>query len=563
MPVLTGMVLDRAQAGSLNPLLSIDGYQVAAIYPYTASDSPRAENGARSYATDITVPAQRALTGIQVPSYFEDYYFRVHLLPGRINLGSLASEQSRTIEVWNARLTPNTLASLTATGAEGMTLIGPAPAPTVFAANESRLYTLAVTPNGPPTVNATFLFAFAFDDAALLATGRRIVGWIFAPNWVQPVIERLEWLTDVMESHAGFEQRVRLRAGARRSFEYSALVGSDTERVKMENLLLSWQARVFGLPLWTDVALAAGPIPAGSTSIAVTTANRDFAVGGLVGLVLGMESEFAEITAVLPTSLTIKSPLDSTWPVGTKILPVRPARVQNDLGLTYLSDAIGQATLRFQFEDEWLLPAATETLDYRGYPVLLTATNWTEDVETDYARKLNELDFLTGRRVIDDLSGVGTVRRTHRWLISGRAAITAFRSWLAARAGRLTAFWMPSFQSDLKVVSPIGAFDSAITVENRAYAANVPAAIGRRDILIATTSGSRYYRRITGATALSPSTESIAIDSVVGAALLPEQIRHVSFMKLVRLDSDAIELAHHTDDMAEVSISVRSIRDDT
>ena len=475
----------------------------------------------------------------------------------------MASEQSRTIEVWNARLTPNNLASITATGAEGMTLTGPAPAPTVFAANESRLYTLAVTPNGPPTVNATFVFAFALDSSTLQATGRRIVGWIFAPNWVQPVVERLEWLTDVMESHAGFEQRVRLRAGARRSFEYSALVGSDTERVKMENLLLSWQARVFGLPLWTDVALAANPIPAGATSISVTTANRDFAVGGLVGLVLATESEFAEITAVLPTSLTIKSPLDSTWPVGTKILPVQPARVQNELGLTYLSDAIGRATVRFQLEDEWLLPAATETLDYRGYPVLLTATNWTEDVDTDYARKLNELDFLTGRRAIDDLSGIGTVRRTHRWLISGRAAIAAFRSWLAARTGRLTPFWMPSFQSDLKVVSPIGAFDSAITVENRAYAANVPAAVGRRDVMIATTSGSRYYRRITGATALTPSTESIAIDSVVGAALLPEQIRHVSFMKLVRLDSDAIELAHHTDDMAEVSISVRSIRDDT
>ena len=563
MPVLTGMVLERAQAGSLNPLLSADGYQVAAIYPYTASDTPRAEKGPRSYATDITVPAQRPLAGIQMPSYFEDYYFRAHIQPARIDLGSLASEQSRTIEVWNARLTPNNLASITATGAEGMTLTGPAPAPTVFAPTESRLYTLAVTPNGPPNVNATFVFDFAIDSRTLLATGRRIVAWIFAPNWVQPVIERLEWLTDVMESHAGFEQRVRLRAGARRSFEFTVLVGSDTERVKMENLLLSWQARVFGLPIWTDVALAAGPIPAGATSIAVPTTNRDFAGGGLVGLVRGMESELAEITAVLPTSLTIKSPLESTWPVGTKILPVRPASVQNELGLTYLSDAIGRATVRFQLEDEWLLPAATETLDYRGYPVLLTATNWTEDVETDYTRKLNELDFLTGRRAIDDLSGIGTVRRTHRWLISGRAEIAAFRSWLAARAGRLTAFWMPSFQSDLKVVSPIGAFDSAITVENRAYAANVPAAIGRRDIMIATTAGTRDYRRITGATELSPSTESIAIDAALGATLLPEQILHVSFMKLVRLDSDAIEIAHQTDDTAEVLISTSSIRDDT
>ncbi len=563
MPVLTGAVLDRAQAGSLNSRLSFDGNLVAPLYPYTASDTPRAERGTRSHAAGIPVPAQRVLTGMRVPSYFEDYYFRVHLLPGRIHLGSLASEQSRAIEVWNARLTPNTLTALTATGAQGMTLTEPAPAPAVFAANESRLYTLAVTPNGPPAVNATFLFAFAFDDVTLLATGRRIVGWIFAPNWVQPVIERLEWRTDVMESHTGFEQRVRLRAGARRSFEYSVLAGSDTERVTLENLLLSWQARVFGLPLWTDVALAASPIPSGATSIAVTTTNRDFAVGGLVGLVLGMESEFAEITAVLPASLTLKSPLDATWPIGTKILPVRPARVQNGLGLTYLNDAIGQATVRFQLEDEWLAPAATETLDYRVFPVLLTATNWTEDVDTEYVRKLHELDFLTGRRVIDDLSGTGTVRRTHRWLLSGRAAITAFRSWLAARAGMLTAFWMPSFQSDMKVVSPIGAFDSAITVENRAYAANVPAAVGRRDIMIATTSGSRYYRRITGAAALSPSIESIAIDSVVGTPLLPEQIRQVSFMTLVRLDSDAVEIAHHTDDIAEVSISVKSIRDDT
>ncbi len=563
MSVLTGMRLDRAQAGSLNPRLGSDGQQLAAIYPYTASDTPRAEKGPRHYATTVAVPAQRVLSGVRLPSYFDDYYFRVHLRPTRFDLGSLASEQSRTVEVWNARLTPNRLASIVATGAEGMTLTGPAPAPTVFAANESRLYTLSVTPNGPPSVNAALVFAFAFDSVTLQASGRRIVGWVFAPNWVQPVIERLEWLTDVMESHAGFEQRVRLRAGARRSFEYSVLLGSDTERVKMENLLLSWQARVFGLPLWTDVAVAASPIPAGATSIAATTANRDFAVGGLLGLVLGMASEFAEITAVLPTSLTIKSPLDASWPAGTKILPVRPARVQNGLGLTYLSDAIGQATLRFQLEDEWQLPAAAEALDYRGYPVLLSATDWSGDVETDYTRKLGELDCLTGRRVIDDLSGIGTVRRTHRWLISGRAAIAAFRAWLAARAGRLTAFWMPSFQADLKVVSPIGAFDSAITVEHRAYAANVPAAIGRRDILIATTSGSRYYRRITGATALSPSTESLAIDSVLGTALRPEQIRQVSFMKLVRLDSDAIEIAHHTDNTAEVSISVTSIRDDT
>jgi hypothetical protein len=290
--------------------------------------------------------------------------------------------------------------------------------------------------------------------------------------------------------------------------------------------------------------------------------HRDFEVGSLVGLVRGLMSEFAEITEVLSSSISIKSPLERTWPVGTKILPVRPARVQNDLDLTYLTDAVGQATVRFELETEWLVPAATESLDYRGYPVLLTATQWGEDVDTEYTRKLNTIDYLTGRRAIDDLSGIATVRRGQRWLLQGRAAIAAFRAWLAARAGRLTAFWLPSHQSDLKVLSPIGAFDSAITVENRGYATNVAGAVGRRDILIVTSTGDRFYRRITAATALTNTTESLAIESALGVPLLPEEIRQVSFLRLVRLESDAVEIAHQTDDTAEVTLAMKSLRDD-
>ena len=34
-------------------------------------------------------------------------------------------------------------------------------------------------------------------------------------------------------------------------------------------------------------------------------------------------------------------------------------------------------------------------------------------------------------------------------------------------------------------------------------------------------------------------------------------------MKLVRLDTDAVEIAHHTDQLAEVSLTLRSLKDDT
>lgn len=505
----------------------------------------------------------RLLVGIVARSFKEDFYERIHIRPNHIDLGSSMSAQTREIEVWNAWFNSNPLQAIESTKSDGMTLTGPEPIPTGFGALESRVYELSITPNGPPIIDASFLFEFVFGSAALRAIGRRIVGWVFSPDWSQPVIERLEWLTQVMESHSGREQRVRLRTGARRTLEYSQLLGSHRERVRLENLLHAWQARVFGLPLWQEVQITNQAINAGATSILVNTYSLDFEVGALVGLVKGSDSEFAEITDIQAGLLSLKSPLEKSWPAGSKLLPVKPARLQNDLKLKYHSDAIVQTRSRFQLEEEWLVTPIAEPLQYRGFPVLMTASNWAEDLDAEHSRKLVELDYLTGRRALDDLSGTGSVRRVHHWLLNGRDAIAEFRAWLAARAGKLKPFWLPSFQADLELTSPIGAFDSAITVDNRSFAANGGAGIGRQDIVIATTNGQHYLRRVTGVTALTDTTESVAIDSVLGVAILQTQIRYIAFMKLVRLDTDAVEIAHHTDQLAEVSLTLRSLKDDT
>ena len=134
----------------------------------------------------------RALTGRIARSFTEDYYYRVHVRPSRIDLGNTMSVQTREVEVWNSWFEPNALAAIHATNAEGMTLSGPASHPTSFGPLESRIYILSVTPNGPPVVNAVFQFDFERDDPTLRALGRRIVGWVLGPDWTEPVVERLE-----------------------------------------------------------------------------------------------------------------------------------------------------------------------------------------------------------------------------------------------------------------------------------------------------------------------------------------------------------------------------------
>lgn len=277
-----------------------------------------------------------------------------------------------------------------------------------------------------------------------------------------------------------------LRAAPRRNLEYRLLLSTDAARIQLENRLISWQARVYGLPIWMDATASPNAIPDGSVSLSVATAHRDFVAGGIVGLVHGLDAEFAQVTAVTLAAIALNDPIAADWPAGTKIVPARSPRVQDDLRLSWLTDAITLARPQFRLEDEWPIPPVTEPETYRGHPMLLTPPNWREDVEGEFGRKWRELDFLTGRRVIDDLTGITTQTRSHRWLLVGRTEIATFRAWLAARAGKLKVFWLPSFQSDMQVDAPVGGIDTFLTADNRGYAEGPGSVVDCCDLLITT-----------------------------------------------------------------------------
>ncbi len=505
----------------------------------------------------------RRLGGASLRCFEQDWYHRVHVIPSDIDVGIVLSTQTRQVEVWNGRFETNVLQAITG-GVSGVILSGPGGLPTAFGPLESRTYTLTATDSAPAMFDTRFVLEFTLEshDPRLRVVGRAAIGFPHAPDWSEPVIERLEWLTDVMESHAGYEQRVRLRAHPRRSIEYRLLHGDDSMRATFEHDLISWQARAYAVPIWTDVAALTAAAIAGTTVVQVDTAGRDYAVGGLICLMRGTDIEFGEIDAITATTVTVKLPLIKTWPAGSKVAPARMARMQRDMTLIYPTDAYVVAAPRFVFEGEWAVTPAAETETYRGYPVLTQPPMWDEDLDVVYARKTVELDYATGKRAVDDHSGVTTVIRPHRWLLRGKAEINAFRAWLAARAGRLNPFWLPSFQNDLRPTAPIVSGETAITVANCRYASGPGPVVGRRDIMIVTHTGARYYRRITAAAELSDAEEQIAIDDVLGVTLQPNEVRQIAFMRLVRLEADSIELAHVTDEIAIVSLRTRSIRDD-
>ncbi|MCY1266019.1 hypothetical protein D9M69_218830 [compost metagenome] len=509
--------------------------------------------------------APRALAGGLGGAYSADYYHRVHIAPQQLDLGNVVSTQTSTVQLWNAYLEPRTLAAIAGLG-EGLEVSGQPAAPMVFGSLQERAWQVSVTPDGQPVLDTVLAWQFENGaEAALRITANRIIGWTFAPDWGDGVLERLTWATDILQSESGVEQRRALRLAPRREFEAPMLV-EGRERQLLDLSLFGWSARVWALPIWTDIQLLTQAVAAGASSIACSTTGRDFRAGGLA--LLRGESAFAsetvEVLSVGPTGLTLKRPTQQAWPVGSRLYPARPAQLAEQPRSTRLTDRADRLDARFLIVEPSDWPAALPATLYRGWPVLEERPDEAEDLTRAYQRLLLELDNGSAMPLTTDTAARAFALLQHRWQLGGRTAQAAFRSLLYGLNGRQKALWLPTHASDLTLTAPVGSTATGLSVENVGYTRFGQAKPGRRDLRIELHDGSVFYRRITGATEQSVDVEVLVLDAALGVAVAPAQVARISWLVLCRLDSDSIEIRHETDsDGLALSQAVfRGVRDE-
>lgn len=530
------------------------------VFPFDAAASSVSQSGTKLDTQPIDEP-QISLNGGLLPAFGADWYYRIHIIPSTIDLGNMVSLVERVLEVWNARFDVQTLNAINESGADGLMLSGQSSPPLTFGPLQSRLYTFVADMNGAPVINATYSFVFASGSTALLVVrGRRVIVFGLCPDWSQGITERLEWLTEVLESYDGTEQRIRLRQIPRRSFEYRFLLEGLDVRV-LEHLLFAWGARIYALPVWTDVSILAGEAAVGSTTLTVqNVANSDYHADGLAVLWRSnTQHEAVEILSITGDTLTLKLPLSRSWPSGTRVFPARLARIEGEVALARPTDTIAIGRCRFRVEDVTAPAAVDYGPAYRDYLVFDWRPDRSVDIEDKWRRKVAVIDYGTGLATFDDQSGKPIIGRTLTWLLSDRSKVSAFRGWLAARAGRAYPCWLPTFESDLEVVHTVAATDTGIIVRNVGYARFVAANPLRRDLRIITTAGT-FYRRITGANEISDDEELLSLDVPLGVTLQPQQFLQVSYLELSRLDQDVIEIHWETDSIARVQLSTRTLK---
>lgn len=368
-----------------------------------------------------------------------------------------------------------------------------------------------------------------------------------------PITETLEWVTDVNTSKNGTEQRFQYRVSPVQSFELR--YPADASRKQ------SFQNRMWGaltdewlVPVWSQ-ARYIGAVTADLLTVPLNTAEGEFRD---LGLALLWESEtnwqVLAIDQILSTSLLRTFNLTRAFNAAY-LMPLRTAIIPDNvtkeiLGLGY--EAAFTAKFRVLDNAALTVTAPAQFLSEDVYPdeVLMAGDTGSDDIGKD-------MDIYNpGNGLLAHYQNWtnSQTSRTQRMVAEDAAEAWTMRQFLHRRAGRCKAFWQPSFEDDLRLLST-GNLTTTITVSDNDYERF---AAGRTHIAIKQANGTWLYRTITAVLRTGSNTIQITLNSTLGIAA--STVKRVCWLGLKRLNTDRVEIKYLGNGVSETQFRTQEIQ---
>lgn len=491
-----------------------------------------------------------------------DYFYRVHVVPQRIELGTISSPQTRIINVWNAwPYTTAALADVTPTPAEGVVIEGQA-TPYVMKPMQELNYSVTIGTSGPPGINVAINFNFTDvpDPSPVVFIGTRAVRFGVVPE--VPVREEWEWLTDLMTATDGSEQRVAVRGEAPRvSMDFTAVFDSQEDIRDFYAQALTVKGRLW-VPEYQYATATTADAAQGDSVIYVNQARTDIRDGEYVVVDNKESVAMVQVLTVGAGSLLLAAPLDFPLPKGSLVCPGSPCILQDGLPLKrYRVNEVAETTMAAR------LQRYRETLTRPGIPDQLPMYLGSKVLtRRPLAPSMVEDAFFTGQELQDNRTGVFDVMTLWDYTrIAGKRQFKInrvqqpnemdyWREFCAWCRGMVRMFWMSTYRPDVELFVPMEEGANFATFIGADYAQKVYTIPTHRHIEFATAAGS-HYAEVTNVVVDVLGNSYVNFTPALPTGAGWTTIERISFLLPLRLNDDTVTLLHYgLETLLELSI---------
>jgi hypothetical protein len=375
------------------------------------------------------------------------------------------------------------------------------------------------------------------------------------PNWREAVSVETEWMTEIITSRSGREQRRARRSLPRRKIAFLATV-TDKEFRTLNRLLDTRQQDKLQFPDWSaSYPLASGSL-AGSTVLAVAL-PASVESGDALYLTGG---ELVTVSSRDSTTATLSAPLALDHPSG-RVVICSPGHFANAVDSTRYSSRVAEVPIRVDFD-----PAShwegygVEGGRFKGREVFPFRPNWANDIGISFESPHSFVDYGFGpTRNFSEIDFNTRVTRAV-FLSRSRAEAEQIVQFFNRQRGQRGEFYMPSFGRELLPVSGILNASNTLLVEDNGIALDYSGSTVFQHIILTKSDGTSILRRVTGFGQSGVNTV-LTVDAVWGESVAQDAIQSVQWLCVHRFASDALTVDWLTSEVAQIAANFKTLED--
>ena len=406
------------------------------------------------------------------------------------------------------------------------------------------------------------------------------------------ITENIEYLTDVLTSYDGHEQRIKIRQQPRQYFSYDYSAMDQYQAQWLRGMSRIRQSDVWYIPIWNKGSYLREDFVAHGKALYIDNdyyynfdecewieifVKDDFTQSG-VNIVRQVHSYTDGI-------ITLKKKIDrELLKANTWIFPLKQVTTKTDGAIQYLYSNGDEECLNFELilhESKVHIPNKYRYDDwedipqfnrfhlpkfYNGKEVLWFTPQWVGDDSNNLLleKKVELMDNTTGTFVYDTINTYSYDTHNMTFFLFGIKRITNMIHFFHRIQGRYKSFYCPTWANDFQVDRDIKANSNYIYTRFhllfKFYANN-----GRKKaIIIFTKKWESYILEIMAYTTeeiLGKTYGKLILTSNVPRPIPVDEVLMVSYFNLVRLDSDNLKLDYESNTAATVDLAMKEVDD--
>lgn len=493
----------------------------------------------------------------QIGKSFGTYFFdNVFLTPAEIDAGVVVPGAEFSFELWHSFTSPKQLTGLTQTGAYGIELKGVTSG--LLASFESFDYKISLNQaNGLVDYRASFDFgtgsAYSFNLTASMALVMpERIDWSTQPEM------SIQYLTEVIESFDGTEQRIALRDTPRCSLSYMYSM-TDEHQYKFDNKIATSSGSML-VPLWPLQCRLSRGISAGDARINLTEVSAHLASSETILISEHDRYEILSMESMAGLEVTLTTLAKNDFSESAIVVPLRIAYPSDESNSTSLLRSFDQHTITYDVDEtQALKPAPVDDFErLNSRPIFPFRPDWSKDITTQYNRRREILDPLIGARSIYDRAR-GTVKVFGQtFTFFTEAERQRFEDFAELMNGAQGEFYIEgqgqAFELSEDIVVPTYKFKIKSSGYTNFANSNSLAPIA----VIKLYNGTTIYRTILNATGNPDGTETITTKEIT-ATLKQTDIETIVPLYLARFDSDEFRYIFDTNEVSTITKNIRQL----